>query len=55
MIPTTGNSLYLHNSIINDVIKLMKDNIININDLPYRVLTDQEKGFQKAFKVIFDS
>lgn len=42
MIPTTGKSFYLYDSILNDVKKIMKDNQIESNSFPNRVLIDFE-------------
>lgn len=53
MIPTTGKSFYLYDSILNDVKKIMKDNQIDSNSLLKRVLIDFEKGLQKAVKLNF--
>jgi hypothetical protein len=53
MIPSTGKSFFLYNSIFGDVKKILFDNEIDIKKIPKRIIIDFEKGLQKAIKQNF--
>ena len=53
MIPSTGKTFFLYNSIFEDVKKILIDNGIDINKIPKRIMIDFEKGLQKAVKKNF--
>ena len=50
MIPSTGKTFFLYNSIFEDVKKILIDNEIDIKKIPKRIIIDFEKGLQKAVK-----
>ena len=51
MIPSTGKSFYLYDSILKDVNKIFVDNDINLKKIPNRIIIDFEKSLQKAIKL----
>ena len=53
MIPTTGKSVYLYNTIFEDVKKIIINNNINIEDIPNKIIIDFEKSLQKSIKTNF--
>ena len=53
MIPSTGKTFKLYNSILEDVKKILKENQINEANLPNRIIIDFEKGLQKAVRLNF--
>lgn len=53
MIPTTGKSVYLYNTIFEDVKKIIINNNINIEDISNKIIIDFEKSLQKSIKTNF--
>ena len=53
MIPTTGKSYYIYNSILEDVKKILIDHKIDIDKIPKRIILDFESGLQKAVQKNF--
>ena len=50
MVSLTGKSEYLYDVIFIDIKKIMKDNGINIENIPKKFMLDFEKGLMNAVK-----
>ena len=54
MVLLTGKSEYLYDAIFIDIKKIMKDNGINVENIPKKFMLDFEKGLMNAVKKNFD-
>lgn len=50
MVPMTGKSEYLYDSVFEDINKILVYNNFKIKDLPNRIMIDFEKALQKSIK-----